>query len=94
MKSNAFTCRSKVRFATQREAERVRLLHEETIHVDKGEMTTYRCANCNGFHNGHGEPRSRKAERAYLLQVKQNWNKAFVAFTIGGRLIESGKTNE
>jgi len=89
MKSNAFTCLGKIRFATRREAEKGRFAHEETRHVDKGEMRIYRCWHCGEFHNGHFERRSRKAERSYSLQVRQDWHKARVAFTIGDRLIDS-----
>jgi hypothetical protein len=89
MKSQAFTCLAKIRFATHREAELQRFAHEENRHVDKGEMRTYRCRHCGSFHNGHREPRSRKAELGYLLQVGEDWHKTRVAFTIGDRLIES-----
>jgi hypothetical protein len=90
MKSQSFTCLRKIRFATRREAEKTRFAHEETRHVDKGEMRTYRCQNCGGFHNGHAEQRSRNAERGYLSGVTYfGVGGLQVKFTIGERLIES-----
>ena len=82
------TCWRKIRFATHEEAEKVRFAHEERWHVDKGEMQTYRCRNCGGLHNGHLEPRSRKAERGYLDEVTYSGNSLRVGFTIGERLID------
>src|ERR1700683_3367780 len=88
-RNQSYTCPGKIRFATYREAEKTRFAHEEMRRVDKGEMRTYRCRNCGGFHNGHLVSRSRKAERGYWLQISQGWHKTHIAFTFGDRLIES-----
>lgn len=88
LKSQSFTCARKIRFATQQEAEKQRFAHEEQRHVDKGELKTYRCRRCGGFHNGHLEPRSRKAEREYVAEVTYYGRGLRVSFTIGDRLIE------
>lgn len=90
MKTQSFTCPGKIRFATQQEAEKRRFAHEDTRPADKGEMRTYRCRNCGGFHNGHMEQRTRKAEQGYLSGVKYfGVGGPQVKFTIGDRLIES-----
>jgi hypothetical protein len=87
--SQLFTCRSKIRFATWRQAEKQRLADEEVFPASKGEMRAYRCGNCDSYHIGHWQPVSRKAERVDLLLHEQRRNRARIAFTIGDRLIES-----
>jgi hypothetical protein len=90
MKSQLFTCLGKIRLTTHREAEKALFANEEKRHVDKGEMRTYRCPNCGGFHNGHLEPWSRKAEHGYRRGVMYfGVGGTLIKFTIGERIIES-----
>lgn len=57
-------CHEKIRFESFAAAETARLQHEQVYRVDKGELATYRCPRCGGFHNGHTQQPSSAASRA------------------------------
>ncbi|HTC63845.1 MAG TPA: hypothetical protein VK709_13455 [Candidatus Saccharimonadales bacterium] len=84
-----------LRFATRQVAEKHRIAHEDTRPVDKGEMRTYRCPNCGGFHNGHSEPRSPKADHGYRRGVVYfGVGGMQIKFTIGEHLIQQWRQDE
>ena len=80
-------CHQKIRFASFAIAEAERLRHEETYAADKGELCTYQCPRCGGFHNGHPEMPSRAADRAVAQSSWWGFNHR-PTMTLGERVLQ------